>query len=249
MITLTTDFGYQDAYAGILKGILLSELPEEKVIDITHDIPPCNYLSGAYVLKTYYRYFPPYTFHLVVVDPGVGSVRRGLIVKTRDQVFIGPDNGVFSYLFRDNADVECFLIDESMYHAASKTFHARDIFVREIIRIKKKGIGDLKKVYDPVSILPAISVDGNLYTGAVIHIDKFGNLITNIEKKDGIFKRCIRIGRKRVNIVFKEIYSYIKQNNPLLLLNSQDHYEIAINRGDAYKRFKANTGTPIILEK
>lgn len=249
MITITTDFGYDDAYAAIMEGVIRSIRPDEQVIHITHNVIRHNALSGAYILKTFYRYFPEGSGHLVVVDPGVGTERKGLVVRSRNQWFVGPDSGVFSYLFRDNQDTESWLIDMKRYPDASRTFHGRDVFARELMRVIDEGTEGLEPFDRPISVLPSIKVNGRIYEGAIVHTDRFGNLITNIEKKDGTFTKCVRVGEESVQIPFKETYGMMGKGDSLLLLNSENHYEVAINQGNAAERFAARPGQPIFLEK
>ena len=185
-ITLTTDFGSKDPFVGIMKGVIVSINPSVKIIDITHNISPQSILEAAYTLEMSYASFPHKTIHVAVVDPGVGSARRPLLVATDYHYFIGPDNGVFSRIYRLTESLTVIHITAEHYFLPqrSSTFHGRDIFA-PVAAWMSKGI-DIERFGDPITdyvILqePAlISSSNNVVEGEVVYIDRFGNLMTNI---------------------------------------------------------------------
>ena len=210
-ITLTTDFGYGDAYVGAMKGAILSVNPEATIIDVSHSIEPQNILQAAFILGAAYRYFPKGTIHVIVIDPGVGSERRGVILKTPSAFFVGPDNGVLSYVVDDlfpaatqaptqatrglkeivfKAGVELVAITDPRFwrHPVSGTFHGRDIFAPVAAGLSLDiSLYEFGEKVNSLHILPiprpVLDPDGTLI-GQVIHIDRFGNLITDIKSND-----------------------------------------------------------------
>ena len=214
IVTLTTDFGFSDVYVAVMKGVILGISPEASIIDITHSIKPQNILQAAFVLNTAYRYFPRQTVHVAIVDPGVGSERQGIIVKTPSAFFVAPDNGILSYVINDLCPtegrgegrlawypesleritlmkgLEAVAITDPRFwrHPVSPTFHGRDIFAPVAaglsLGISPYEFGD--KTYSlHVFPIPQPIVDsrGDL-TGQILHVDHFGNLITNIRSSD-----------------------------------------------------------------
>ena len=190
IITLTTDFGAADGYVGTMKGVMLDIAPHAQLVDITHEITPQDIRQTAYVLYTAYPFFPPHTVHLVVVDPGVGSARRPIAVRSACGTFVGPDNGVFSYVMATSLPAEeaveavvelvnpCYRLPQ-----VSHTFHGRNIFAPAAAHLATGvPIDQLgPPVPDPVTLpLPRLQVSPNVVRGEVLHADHFGNVITSI---------------------------------------------------------------------
>jgi S-adenosylmethionine hydrolase len=190
LITLTTDFGVADGYVGTMKGVMLGIAPQAQLVDITHEITPQDVRQTAYVLYTATPFFPPHAVHLVVVDPGVGSARRPIAVRTAWGTFVGPDNGVFSYVMAAAPAAEApaeaaFELANPRYRLpqVSHTFHGRDIFAPAAAHLAAGvAIDELgPPVPDPVSLpLPSLEVGPRLARGEVLHADHFGNVITSI---------------------------------------------------------------------
>ncbi len=190
LVTLLTDFGTRDYFVGALKGALLSVSPHAQLVDLTHEIAAHDIAGGAFTLLAAYAAFPPGTIHVAVVDPGVGSARRPVVVATNDYFFVGPDNGLFSYVCARAIDARVFHLTNEAYFRApvSSTFHGRDIFapvagaLANGVRPEELGaqITDYERL---APLAPARAPDGTL-TAAVIHIDRFGNCITNITRAD-----------------------------------------------------------------
>ena len=190
LITLLTDFGTTDYFVGAVKGVILSINPAARVVDITHEIPPQDIEAAAFTLLAAYPSFPAGTVHVAVVDPGVGSTRRAILVEAAGQVFVGPDNGIFSYVYEAAPDIRVFEITNQKYFRmpVSTTFNGRDVFAPVAAAvstgIKPSELGN--EIRDPIllaSLLPEKSGKGTV-RGRIIHIDRFGNCITNITARE-----------------------------------------------------------------
>jgi S-adenosyl-L-methionine hydrolase (adenosine-forming) len=193
IITMITDFGLTDEYVGVMKGVILSHDPGIQIIDICHSLSPQSIEDAAYIIESTIAYFPDRTVHLVVVDPGVGSGRRIVICETAKQLFIGPDNGIFSLLLQNNLICTAYEVNNSDYFLdpVSNTFHGRDIMAPLAARIAT-GLNPAKAGVEitPESMFcidlpqPVFDKDNNKISGQIISIDRFGNLTTNIHARD-----------------------------------------------------------------
>ena len=272
IVTLTTDFGLSDGYVGVMKGVILAISPRVQLVDITHDIEPGNVREAAFVLGMSYKYFPKDTVHLVVVDPGVGTERNALCLKGLGQYFVGPDNGVFSHILADaQGETESptdqegegphshplpdgfeavRLTNEQFWlREVSNTFHGRDIFAPVAARLPETM---LTKLGEPVtSVLayppPTATIDGQgRIAGQVLHMDRFGNLITNVRRdqlRDGPVKGSVE-GHSFLGLV----RSYGDGDNLFALIGSSGYVEIAERGGSAAARTGARVGSEIVLE-
>lgn len=252
IITLTTDFGTCDCYAGAIKGVLLSINPECRPVDLTHDIPPQDIQAGALCLARACPFFPAGSVHLAVIDPGVGSVRRPLILVTERQYFIGPDNGLFSAVMQSAERFMCIEPTDASYflQPVSTTFHGRDIFAPVCAHITRgiplSGMGRL--IDDPVRIeTPAAAIDeqGRL-SGTIIHIDRFGNLITDIPQ--ALLAAAVQCGKTRIECagkVIRRIYSsYAEAGGKEMfgIIGSGGTLEISRKNSSAQKALNARRG-------
>jgi S-adenosyl-L-methionine hydrolase (adenosine-forming) len=190
IITLLTDFGAQDYFVGAMKGIILSINPEANIVDISHDIPPQDIEAAAFNLLGCYQTFPAGTVHVAVVDPGVGSDRKPIVIKCAQQYFVGPDNGLFSWICDREQDWQAFQLTKSEFfrQPVSHTFHGRDIFA-PIAAVLCKGIpiSELGEAVEDIVRLEPLEpkrIDDGTIEGRVIHIDRFGNCITNLRPAD-----------------------------------------------------------------
>src|ERR1041384_1514346 len=196
IITLTTDFGMADWFVGSMKGVILGIEPRATIVDIAHEVPPGDIRAGGFALAASYRCFPRQTVHLAVVDPGVGSSRQAIAVRTADYWFVGPDNGVLSFaLMQEKMLLEIRRLDNDVYSRkpVSSTFHGRDIFApvaaRVALGVEADALG--QKLEDYVRLpWPPTKFELNVVTGEVVYIDRFGNAITNID-----FPALARLGK------------------------------------------------------
>lgn len=187
LIALLTDFGLTDPYIGILKGVILGLAPGMTLLDLTHDIPPQDIEMGAWQLHTAWRYLPPASVILGVVDPGVGSARRPVAVHARGYTFVGPDNGLFSYVYAEAAPERAVILDNPRFHRPqiSNTFHGRDIFAPCAAWLASGvPLGELGSALDPADLvrlaIPQPTWQEETLVGRVAHVDYYGNLITDI---------------------------------------------------------------------
>jgi S-adenosyl-L-methionine hydrolase (adenosine-forming) len=260
IITLLTDFGAGDEYAGLMKGVILSINPSAAIIDITHQIDAQDIVQAAFAIHSSYEYFPKGTVHLIVVDPGVGSQRSLLALEMKNQFFIAPDNGVLTLLFNEGKIASLTRITNSKYFlsSVSRTFHGRDIIapvgahLSGGIDVRKLGTKiDLREVVQIDELHARMTEDGEL-VGKIIAIDNFGNLITNIPYK--MLGELLQTGREK-NIQVKigshlitglsETYDNVRSNIPLALVGSRGYLEIAVNKGNASRAVKAEKGDKV----
>lgn len=186
LVTITTDFGLVDGYVGMMKGVVLNIAPNAQIVDISHEIAPQDVRRAAYVLYTAYPFFPPHAVHLVVVDPGVGSARRPIAFRTQSGSFVGPDNGVFSYVMAQESVEAMVELADLRYHLPGKrsyTFHGRDVFAPAAAYlatgVPMSALGP--SVSDPVMFSPPyLEIADKRIAGEVWHVDHFGNVITSI---------------------------------------------------------------------
>ncbi len=193
LITLLTDFGTADYFVGAMKGAILSVNPEASIVELTHEIPPHDIETAAFTLLAAHSSFPSGTIHVAVVDPGVGSARRAILIQTRKQFFVGPDNGIFSYvcdLPSKNESPEVFHLTNTKYfrHPVSPTFNGRDVFAPVAAAlsrgVKPTKLGKKTGEFVRLSPLqPEAAQDGRIIA-RIIHIDRFGNCVTNISQTD-----------------------------------------------------------------
>lgn len=256
IVTLTTDFSMSDAYVGMMKGAILSVSRDISIVDLAHDINPHDVFEGAFVLQTAYRFFPEGTVHLAVVDPGVGSVRRRVAMRCGGHYFVGPDNGVFSYVI--SSSEQCAAVEisapETRRGLHGVTFEGRDIFAPAAARIAC-GV-PLSEIGRPVDNLvtldmPRPRVNEVTIDGKIIYIDHFGNCVSNIEAAE--IERLggsvqVSVGGQSVGPL-RTSYSDVPAGEPLAIINSLDHLEIAINQGNAETDLNIKVGTPVRVVK
>ncbi len=250
LITLTTDFGLKDPFVGIMKGVIARINPHAIVVDLTHGIAPQNILAAAMALRHAVKYFPQRTIHVAVVDPGVGSTRRPLLVVVDDTYFIGPDNGVLSLAWEGRQPDRIVHLSNPAYHlkTTSHTFHGRDIFAPVAaylsLGIAPEALGEALDDYVRVSP-PGVAKTERSLTGEIVYIDGFGNLFTNIQEQD-----LAELDRENLCIVLGELtirglaphYSAVEDGRPVALINSWGVLEIALNKGDVAHRFGIGIG-------
>lgn len=256
IFTLTTDFGLKDSYAAEMKAVILGLCPTAQIIDITHMIEKFNIRSGAYVLASAAPYFPVGTIHIAVVDPDVGSERRALIIQTERGFLVGPDNGLLS-LAAEKLGVKHIREITSkhiMPHHVSSTFHGRDIFAPTAAHLANgiplEELGpEVTNLVRP-SFTRTIKETGRI-EGEVLHIDNFGNIITNIHENDIEYHKRntikIQLQQVKLQLQLSKTYADAKAQQPILLIGSQHYLEIAINHDNAANKLQVKTGDKIIL--
>ena len=273
IITLTTDFGLTDAYVAAMKGVILGINPEAKLIDICHTIKPQNIAQAAFVLNTAYKFFPKKTIHLVVVDPGVGTERRAIILRTPSADFVAPDNGVLSYVIQQfikgglkglinnlqqielEPELEAVAITKPQFWRSpvSPTFHGRDIFAPVAAQLSL-GVPpiDFGEAISSVTILPLPhpyqAPDGSL-VGHILHIDSFGNLITNIKSDDLPRAKqaiTIEVGNQLISGLSR---TYAEGRGLLALIGSSGYLEVSLKEGSACAFLDAEVGNEIRIRR
>lgn len=257
IITLLTDYGTKDHFVSSLKGALLSVNQNVDIVDITHDIAPQDIFGAALVLRNAYRAFPRFTYHIAVVDPTVGSERRPIIVMTDNYNFIGPDNGIFSYIYQEEDVNRVIKIDAPHYYRTpvSPTFHGRDIFA-PIVGWMTKGVDPLKmgeEITDYVRFgLPlAREFSPGVIKGHVIHVDNFGNCITNIstaELTEEIMQvnKILVVNNHQINR-FCNFYAECPDGEVCALFGSTGLLEVALPKGSAAQRLAIVRGMEVAL--
>ncbi len=251
VVTLTTDFGLQDAYVGAMKGVILGIAPGTGLVDLCHQIPPQDVAAGAFVLYSAYRAFPAGTVHVAVVDPEVGSDRRGILVETPSYRFVGPDNGLFSPIYaaeQVERIVEIRNRDLALPEV-SATFHGRDIFAPAAAHLCRGVPVDAfgPPISDPVRLdfWTAAVKDGEA-TGHIVHIDRFGNGITNLSRSQieaAAEGRPLRVeAAERVFDRVSRTYADAPEGEALVLYGSQDTLEISVNGGSAEEALGVRRG-------
>lgn len=249
LLTFLTDFGSNSNYISQMKGIAMS-ITDARIVDISHDIKPYDIREGAFVLRTSIPYFPLGTVHVAVVDPGVGTNRRGIVVTTRSQILVGPDNGLLIPAARLLGDFAVYEIknQELMAKNVSNTFHGRDIFTPVASHILNgipfDQIGPM--IYDFIDLdFGDYEITDQSAVGKIIYIDNFGNIVTNIDEKELakflVFNReiIVMIGEKQLKIPFIPTYNLVKKGELLSTIGSSNLFEISQNQGNAAKILKA----------
>lgn len=255
IITLLTDFGLQDGYAAGMKGVILGIVPDARLIDISHLIAPQDIRSAAFVLYTACSYFPPRSIHLAVVDPGVGTDRRAIAVQTASRYLVGPDNGIFSLILAEENGCEARVLENPEFHLkrVSRTFHGRDIFAPAAAHLAR---GVSFEAFGPPCtpiicdwINPTNTKDG--LEGEVIHIDRFGNAITNV--KQGILEKTAPLRQWTVQAAAADpmpilnTYGHGHSGSTFALVGGSGAIEIAVNRGNAALKLGLQTGTKVVF--
>jgi S-adenosylmethionine hydrolase len=259
IVTLTTDFGLNDHFVGTIKGVILDIAPDVEIVDICHSVQAFDVLDGALTIAQAYSYFPTGTVHLVVVDPGVGTARRPIVVSSERHHFVAPDNGVLSLVYgrEERLHVRHVTAEHYYLQPVSSTFHGRDIFA-PITAYLAKGV-DPEKFGDEINDFVRFNppkpkpASGNILRGVVLKVDRFGNLVTNITPQDvpALFQPepptfRITVGKREIN----EMHTNYAQGAPgsvFGILGSMGYLEIAANRGSAAQVLGTGKGSEVSL--
>jgi S-adenosylmethionine hydrolase len=259
VITLLTDFGDRDWFVASMKGVILSIHQEASVVDLSHQIAPHRIEEAAYVLGSCYRHFPAGTIHVAVVDPGVGSGRRPLLVSTARYVFVAPDNGLLSYVLREEREVELRQIENRDYRLVGEgaTFDGRDVFAPAAAWLAAgKPFASFGRIIDDPVTFPIAEPTwkGDTLVGTVVYVDRFGNLISNItarhlrelERLIGRSSPTIRIAGCHV-VKLVGSYSQGAADRPSALINSDGKLEVFLNQRSAATELSIGVGEEIVL--
>ncbi len=257
LITLLTDFGARDVYAGVMKGVIATINPHARIIDLTHEVAAQDGAEAAWLLRTAYRFFPAGTVHVVVVDPGVGSSRRGIAAEAGEWWFVGPDNGVLSAALELPGARAVELRNQAYWLAeVSRTFHGRDIFAPVAAHLSAGApFDDLGPPVEDAVVLPAPlpSIDAATVTAHVVHVDRFGNAITDVD--EATFRRWagdrpvfIDAGGRSIEGV-RAAYAEAASGEPLALFGSSGHLEVAVRDGSAADALGLRRGDVLIMRK
>jgi S-adenosylmethionine hydrolase len=256
---LLTDFGTQDYYVGAMKGAIYEINPNVLVVDLTHDVPPHDLLAGAFTLACCYYDFPLHTIHVAVVDPGVGSKRRPILMKTENYYFIGPDNGIFSFIYDRENVVGVWEIEASHYlrKNVSSTFHGRDIFAPVAGHVSRLMSGDeFGREIDDYARIPIpkpAPVGDRQMKGFVLLADRFGNVITNYETAElQAFMASKGLKRFSLTVAGKTVASLARnyaegQGELFLVPGSAGYLEVAANQKSAARILNAQRGMELLL--
>jgi S-adenosyl-L-methionine hydrolase (adenosine-forming) len=258
IVTLTTDYGTQDHLVGVLKGVILHIAPNATIVDINHHVVPFDVLDGALAIGTAYRYFPPRTVHVVVVDPGVGTERRPIVVSADQHYFVAPDNGVLSLVYeRESVMVRHVTASHYFLSPVSQTFHGRDIFAPVAAWLARsyqtEAFGEEIRDYARFA-LPQPKPAGQALKGVVLRVDSFGNLMTNFTPRDlpqaGLANGTIRleVAGKRVERLART-FAEGPAGEPVAILGSSDFLEIVVNQGNAARVLGAGRGSEVTLDR
>ncbi len=250
-VSMVTDFGVEDPYVGVMKGVILGINPMAVPVDVTHHVTPQAVLEGAFVVQASWRYFPPGTVHLAVVDPGVGTERAPMAVAAGGHFFIGPDNGLFTPVLDAYPDAVVRRIENPAYRLSrvSATFHGRDIFAPAAAWLSR-GV-PIEELGPPLSApvrLPATLPERQArgLMGRVIYVDRFGNLVTSIPAKEVPAEGGhVEIAGETIEI--RRTYGEVRPGRLLALVGSFGYLEVSVNRGHAAERLGVEVGEPVLL--
>ena len=258
IITLLTDFGTRDEYVACLKGVILGLNHQARLVDVTHEVPPQDIQAGAFVLAGAAPYFPPGTVNLAVVDPGVGTGRRGLAARGRGQFWVGPDNGLFHLIFAGQTDIELVSLENPAYFLpqVSPTFQGRDLFAPVAAHLSL-GV-DLRRlgpvITNPVPLpWPEPFFAPEIIKGEIIYVDRFGNLVSNLAA--GAFRSWLKGGNFQIEVgpvtltKLHRTYGEAAPGEVLALVGSHGFLEIACARGSAAARLRAAVGRPLEIRR
>jgi S-adenosylmethionine hydrolase len=258
VIAFLSDFGTRDHYAGTMKAVVLGICPDVTLVDITHEVPAHDVLTASLELAASYRYFPQHTIFVVVVDPGVGSSRRGIAADTGEYRFVAPDNGVLTSVLRESPPRRVVELTERRYArpTVSRTFEGRDRFAPAAAWLAKgidlavlgRPAGDYQQIE-----IPLPRVDTDRIAGQVLRVDRFGNLVTNIDRK--LFDKFSQGASIEISAAEHAVdrlvatYADAGANELCALFGSTDHLEIAVNAANASERLGLARGAPVLIRK
>lgn len=257
IITLTTDFGLVDPYVAEMKAVILGINPKVRIVDVTHQVERFNIRNGAFTLAVASSYFPRGTIHVAVVDPGVGTKRKPILIVAKKDFFIGPDNGLLALAAKNQGIKRVYEITNPkvMLSKISSTFHGRDVFAPAAAHlsrgVKPSEFGpEIRKIVTPK--FAKVAKKGDMLSGEVIHVDSFGNVVTNFTEEHlkalgtGGYL-CIKLKDKKLKLKLCKAYADVEALKPLAIIGSHDFLEISVNMGSAAQTFGVKVGDPVTL--
>jgi S-adenosylmethionine hydrolase len=261
IITLLTDFGSGDPFVGVMKGVILGINPDAVVVDLCHGGAPYDPAAAAFLLLASYRYFPEGTIHVAVVDPGVGGPRRPLLATCDGHLFVGPDNGVFTPIGEQRPAFSVRAITESRYFLTpvSATFHGRDVFAPVAAHLslgtEPSAFGSPVETYVRLMLPRPSRVRDEALRGQILHVERFGNLVTNIARTDlddlaaghPLAGFAVEVAGRTMPVV--GYYGQVAPGAVGAVIGSTDHLEIFINQGDASRLFGIGRGTEVVVTR
>jgi S-adenosylmethionine hydrolase len=258
VISLTTDFGTADHYAGVMKAVILGIAPAARIVDISHDVRPFDVTDGAWVIAQAARWFPPKSIHVVVVDPGVGSARRPILAETGGQFFVAPDNGVLSMIFETlppaTEKVRHITAERYFLHPLSRTFHGRDIFAPVAAHLAA-GVPPSrfgKRIHDHLRLdfFRPRRTGKRVWTGLVLHVDRFGNLVTNfhLDEFPDLPTRSfeLNVGLDKLSRLALN-FADAQPGELAAIVGSSGYLEVVANQASAAQRLGCGAGAPVEL--
>lgn len=257
MVTLTTDYGLDDPYVAQVKGVILSLAPDVQIVDITHSIPSFNERAIAFILMLSCKYFPSGTVHVCIVDPKVGTKRRSIIIDATDYYFVGPDTGIMYPAANKLGIKAVYEIDENLFSKTGFTFAGRDVYavVAAKLSLGHEPLEFGSRIHDIVKLnLPEPRLEPGKVEGEVMHVDKFGNIITNISKDHvatvlgNVDKVRLKINDNVVKIPLRRTYGEVNVGELVIVEGGTGYLEISVNMGNASKRLATNIGDKISIE-
>ena len=255
IITLTTDFGIADHYVGAMKGVINCICPDAKIVDITHEIAPFSVYAGAYAISQAAPYFPAGAIHVIVVDPGVGTSRRGIAFRNQTGTFIAPDNGVLSPFWpeQDGLNVRELANENLWLSDRSATFHGRDLFAPAAAKLAAELVAwaDLGPPVTDVVRLPhlkAVQGEEGQWRGVVLSVDRFGNVITNLDSGIGLSHEFVVTAAGHEIRRFHRAFGEADPGELFVYAGSSGYYEIGMNQVSAAARLGIAPGDPILLK-
>ncbi len=258
IITLLTDFGLKDPYVAVMRGVILSINPKCALVDITHQVNFHDIKEGAFILGQAYSNFPKGTIHLSVVDPEVGSARKPILIVTKNYFFVGPDNGLFTIALRRERVKQAVVLTNQKFFLSeiSSTFHGRDIFAPVAaylsLGVKPESFGPSSKSWHEMSFPDPATKQGKLI-GEIVHVDTFGNLVSNIDQKSLLqFSKgrpfVIKIGKRTLRGL-KKGYWEGRKDEPIALFGSGGLLEISVREGSAQNALKIKRGDRVVVQR
>jgi S-adenosyl-L-methionine hydrolase (adenosine-forming) len=255
ILTLTTDFGLSDHYVGVMKGVILSICPDARIADITHETTPYDIAEGAYLIAQAWRYFPKKTVHVVVVDPGVGTTRRPIVMEAGGHFFVAPDNGVLSMIYgREKHRIRLVSADRYFRQPVSRTFHGRDIFAPVAAHLAKgvpaSRLGRRIDDYLRPAFEKPQQTGKHAWSGRILKIDRFGNIVTNFHAADfpDLEKRdfLVTVGGRQIGVLARN-YAEAGAGELFVIVGSSGYLEVSGNQISAAKEAGCASGGPVEL--